>query len=100
MKNVILSADGDSIVYAVPDIVAENLREYCIEFCDHWLKTSPDAEQYRLQSGFSYTETDFIGYLNRFLFPDEQSEFVANIGWTDFGKNLPAEYADCPFFNF
>ena len=34
MKEVILSADGDSIVYSVPDEVANDLRKYCIEFCD------------------------------------------------------------------
>lgn len=32
MKEVILSADGDSIVYLVPDEVADNLIEYCMEF--------------------------------------------------------------------
>ena len=32
MKEVILSADGDSIVYLVPDKVADNLIEYCMEF--------------------------------------------------------------------
>ena len=29
MKEVILSADGDSIVYSVPDEVANDLRNYC-----------------------------------------------------------------------
>ena len=29
MKNVIISADGDRIVYSVPNIVADNLTEYC-----------------------------------------------------------------------
>lgn len=28
MKKVILSADGDSTIYLVPDIVADNLVEY------------------------------------------------------------------------
>lgn len=32
MKNVILSADGDLCVYAVPDAVAENLYESCVTF--------------------------------------------------------------------
>ena len=31
MKNVIISADGDRMVYSVPNIVADNLTEYCIE---------------------------------------------------------------------
>ena len=38
MKEVIISADGDSKVYLVPDVVANNLREYCIEFCDKWMR--------------------------------------------------------------
>ncbi len=44
IKEVILSADGDSIVYLVPDDVADNLEEYCLEFCSNWLRYSPDPE--------------------------------------------------------
>ena len=47
MKNVVISADGDRKVYSVPDVVADNLREYCIEFCDKWLQSSPQAKKYR-----------------------------------------------------
>ena len=43
MKNVILSADGDRMVWSVPDVVAANLEEYCMEFCCRWLRESPDA---------------------------------------------------------
>ena len=32
LKEVILSADGDSVVYSVPDAVANNLESYCIPF--------------------------------------------------------------------
>ena len=45
MKNVILSADGSSKVYSVPDAVADDLEHYCQDFC-HWLYESPDAEKY------------------------------------------------------
>ena len=45
MKNVIISADGDRMVYSVPNIVADNLTEYCIEFCDKWLRTSSHAKK-------------------------------------------------------
>ena len=45
MKSIILSADGDRVVYSVPDVVAENLDQYCIEFCDKWLHTSPYAKK-------------------------------------------------------
>ena len=30
MKEVIISCDGDSMLYLVPDEVADNLRKYCI----------------------------------------------------------------------
>ena len=66
MKNVIISADGDRMVYPVPDIVADNLDEYCIEFCDKWLRTSPHAKKYRVNGVLCYNERDFIEYLNRF----------------------------------
>lgn len=38
MKEIIISADGNSVVYSVPDDVANHLRKYCIEFCDKWMK--------------------------------------------------------------
>ena len=47
LKEVIISADGDSIVYLVPDAVASDLRKYCIYFCDKWMKTSRHAEKYK-----------------------------------------------------
>ena len=100
MKEVILSADGYSVVYSVPDIVAENLEAYCTEFCTSWLWNSPDAARYRIGPGVCYTEADFIDYLNRYLFPSEQSEPIKNLGWTQLGENLPEAYRDHPYFNF
>lgn len=100
MKNIVLSADGDSIIYAVPDIVADNLKQYCMEFCSEWLWRSPDAAKYRTSRGVCYHEMDFIEYLNTYKFPNEQSLFVKNLGWTGLGKKLPAEYASLPTFNF
>ena len=67
MKNVIISADGDRMVYSVPNIVADNLTEYCIEFCHRWLRTSSHAKKYRINGGLCYNERDFIEYLNRFI---------------------------------
>ena len=64
MKHIIISADGDSMVYLVPDEVADQLDKYCLSFCDTWLHTSPDAEPYRTGSIVSYDEKDFIKYLN------------------------------------
>ena len=100
MKEVIISADGDSIVYLVPDAVAEDLSNYCISFCDKWMKTSPDAQKYKTKEGYCYDEEDFIDYLNEYVFPEQQSVFVKNLGWTNLGKNLPEEYRNHPYFNF
>ena len=100
MKKVIISADGDSIVYLVPDAVANYLRKYCISFCDKWMKNSPDAKKYRIKGDYCYNEADFIDYLNEYIFPEQKSVFVKNLGWTSLGENLPVEYQDYPYFNF
>ena len=100
MKEVILSADSDSIVYLVPDEVADNLYAYCTEFCDDWLWNSPQAQKYRTGQGVRYSEDDFIEYLNKYKFPDCRSRQVKIMGWTNYGENLPEEYKDCPNFHF
>lgn len=100
MKEVIISADGSSMVYLVPDEVARDLRKYCIEFCDKWMKTSPNAKRFRVRGGYCYSEADFIDYLNVYVFPDQKSVFVKDLGWTDLGKNFPPEYRHHPYFNF
>ena len=100
MREVILSADGDSIVFSVPDEVANNLSKYCILFCDKWMKTSPNAKKYKIKGGYCYSEEDFIDYLNKYIFPNQKSCFIKNLGWTDLGKNLPLEYQNHPYFNF
>ena len=89
MKHVVISADGDRKVYSVPDVVAENLRAYCMEFCTKWLRTSPHAGKYRRSGVFCYNEDDFIEYLNTWVFPDQKSTLVANLGWIDFREKLP-----------
>ena len=101
MKNVIISADGDRIVYSVPDIVADNLDEYCIEFCDKWLRTSPHAKKYRVNGVLCYNERDFIEYLNRFRFPGAQSVWIENLGPTGMDElPVPERYKDYPVFHF
>ena len=100
MKEVILSADGDSMVYLVPEVVANDLGNYCTCFCDKWMKTSPHAKKYKIKNVYCYNEADFIDYLNEYVFPEKKSVFVKNLGWTDFGRNLPVEYKDHPYFNF
>ncbi len=99
MKRVLLSADGEISVFNVPDEVADNLEQYCLEFCRDWLHKSPDAEKYRTQmGGVCYNEKDFIDYLNQYIC-DEQSALIA---LTDVcvGDELPAEYKELPYFNF
>ena len=105
MKEVILGADGDSVVYSVPDEVADNLRKYCMEFCSKWIYQSTNAAKYRYKDEdgelyVAYCEADFIDYLNEWRFPNEPSVFVKNIGWTNCGKKLPLEYKEHPCFHF
>lgn len=99
MKNIVISADGDRMVYSVPDIVADNLEKYCWEFYT-WLETSPHAKKYRVQGVLYYNEADFIEYLNKWVFPEEISFFVENIGGLGSDDFLPEQYRDCPEFNF
>ena len=99
MKEIILSADGDSFVYAVPDDVADNLEKYCQKFYK-WLKNDPGARKYRVGGGLRYCEADFIDYLNRNIYPDEKSVMKKNLGWTNLGENIPEEYKNCPYYNF
>ena len=100
MKNVILSADAESKVYSVPNIVADNLAEYCIEFCDNWLISSPNAEKYRKGNGVCYHEGDFIEYLNNWIFPNQISKLVDNIGYINSINDIPNKYKECAIFNF
>ena len=100
MKKIILSADSASIVYLVPDVVADNLEEYCLEFCTKWLYNSPNAKKYRRNGFLCYNERDFIDYLNTYIFPNCESKMIENLGWTDLGNKLPAGYKGYPYFNF
>ena len=100
MKEIIISADGDSFVYLVPNEVADNLDEYCITFCDKWMKTSRQAKRYKIKGGYCFNEADFIDYLNKYVFPNQKSVLVKNLGWTDLGNNLPVKYQGYPYFNF
>lgn len=100
MKYVLLSADNNPSVYLVPDIVADNLRSYCIGFCDKWLRKSPHAKKYRRNGGVCYNETDFIEYLNTWLFPNEKSIFIETLGWVESEKDIPQKYKEYERFNF
>lgn len=103
MKNVLLSADGEISVFAVPDPVADDLEKYCLEFCCNWLHKSPDAEKYRTKMGgmvvVRYSEQDFIDYLNRYVC-DEPSVLVTRLTGVYGEDKLPEEYIGLPYFNF
>ena len=99
MKYILLSADSPLKVYSVPDTAAKNLNKHCAEF-EKWLHTAPEAKKYRTAYGVSYTETDFIDYLNTHVFPDEPSFFIEDLGWITTKKQIPEGYRKCPMFNF
>ena len=99
MKNVVISADGDRKVYSVPDVVADNLREYCIEFCGNWLINSPNAKRYRKGRMCCFNEDDFIEYLNTVLYPDKPSKKIKTFKAAD-DEDVPEEYRKYPYYNF
>lgn len=98
MKNILLSADGEISVFTVPDKIADNLEQYCIEFRD-WLHKSPDAAKYRTKVGVCYNEKDFIEYLNQYKC-DEQSALITTLADVYVGDKLPDRYTGLPHFNF
>ena len=100
MKNVLLSADGCLSVYAVPNIVADDLEKYCLEFCSEWLWKSPHAESYRVDGVACYTEEDFIKYLNKWVFPDTPSGLIAELKGIYNPADVPQRYKNCAWFNF
>lgn len=99
MKRVLLSADSEISLFTVPDEVAGNLGQYCLEFCDNWLHKSPDAAKYRKKRGVCYTEKDFIDDLNKYVC-DEQSSLITTFSGVYDEDKLPEEYIGLPYFNF
>jgi len=100
---VLLSADSEISVFAVPDEVADNLAQYCLEFCGNWLHESPDAAKYRVKMGniigVCYTEKDFIDYLNQYIC-SEHSALIKTFDNVYDCDKLPEEYIELPYFNF
>jgi hypothetical protein len=106
MKTVLLSADGDVSAYEVPDIVANHLTEYCGKFHE-WLWNSPHAERFHVTIGDShgvgFRETDFVEYLNVWIFPEEPSRFIETVGTFDVmasERTVPETYKDYAWLNF
>jgi len=44
MKHILVSADSNPSVYLVPDIVAENLDQYCLDFIHELYDFANDRE--------------------------------------------------------
>lgn len=103
MKRVLLSADGEISVFNVPDEVADNLEQYCLEFCRDWLHKSPNAEKYRTKMGdvigVCFNEKDFIDYLNQYICKEASTLITTFENVYDTNK-LPKEYITLPYFNF
>lgn len=103
MKNVLLSADNEIKLFSVPDEIADNLEQYCLEFCCNWLHKSPKAAKYRVKmgdmTGVCYSEKDFIDYLNQYVC-EEQSKQIKTLVDVYDENALPEEYAGLPYFNF
>jgi hypothetical protein len=88
VKYVLLSADNNPSVYLVPDCVADNLRKYCIEFRDKWLRESPLAKKYHIGGVVCYNETDFIDYLNKWIFPNKKSTLIETLSSSKIPENI------------
>lgn len=103
MKNILLSADSEISVFSVPDEVADNLEQYCLEFCCNWLHKSPSAAKYRVKMGnmivVQYDEKDFIDYLNQYVC-NKRSTLITTFADVFCEDELPKEYAGLPYFNF
>ena len=100
MKNILLSADGDIKIYSVPDIVADNLKHYCLRFID-WVHKNPDKFLLEDQKVFCFDETGFIEYLNSRFFPKEPSFYVETTNLAEIRLNeWPKESKKMPYFNF
>lgn len=104
MKPVRLSADGPITVYMVPDKVADNLRKYCLKFCNDWLPNSPAAAKYRVAFkggyGLCYDGEAFIDYLNTDVFPKQPSYVVERFEDAWCAAELPEKYRHLPSFSF
>ena len=45
-------------------------------------------------------EKDFIKYLNTWVFPEQPSVFIENIGQVESDADIPEKYRECPVFHF
>ena len=98
MKNILLSADSEVVVYSVPEEVINNLDKYLNDFWK-WMKNGQkETEKYRMGGALCYNQSDFIDYLNTIF--EKKSIEVENLGWIESEEELPDKYKDLVWFNF
>lgn len=51
MKEIILSHDNEARVYLVPDEVADNLEQYCLDFATNWIWHGPEKSKFLREIG-------------------------------------------------
>ena len=102
MKEVILSHDSEAKIYLVPDEVADNLDKYCWDFAVNWVWHGPENAKFLReigngQIGAMFGAPDFIDYLNKWAFPEQQSKLVKGLGCYDY--EIPEDYKSYPKYN-
>lgn len=110
MKEIMISADSPISIYLVPDEVAENLREYCMEFLDELYTFSNNRELEIIdnehqpsdqEEAVQYDETGFIYWLNEKKFPNQKSSLVRTMTWDEFEDGLKINaFDENLWFNF
>lgn len=103
MTEVILSHDGEAMIYLVPAEVAADLDQYCWDFAANWVWHGPENAKFLKnfgdnQLGAVFGAPDFIEYLNKWAFPDYESKLVKGLGCFDY--EIPEEYQNYPRYNF
>lgn len=75
---------------------------YCWEFAANWIWKNPNGakllQEIRGQKVAIYGSTDFIDYLNEWIFPQQKSVLIEQLNYYDY--ELPEKYKDYPQYNF
>ena len=101
MREVVLSHDSNPEIYLVPAEVAADLEKYCWDFAANWVWHGPENGKYLKyfgegQLGAVFGSSDFIAYLNEWVFPACKSELVKILE----SDEIPEEYQKCPRYHF
>lgn len=102
MKEVILSAYSEEVLYSVPADIADNIDAVCNDFATNYIwhgsKNSKFLKLCSEQYVALFGAEDFIDYLNEELYPQFKSVKIKTLGSLDDG--VPEEYKAIPRFNF